>query len=138
MKRLLWLDDIRDPFSTEVDWLSCSPIGRNIDVIWVKSYFEFVDWINKNGLPDAVSFDHDLGKFTEIELLNQGVSKKEARKRKGEEKNGYDCAKWLVEYCMDKDIDIPIFNTHSSNPSGSENIISLLNNYHKFYQIDHE
>jgi hypothetical protein len=81
MKKLLWLDDIRCPFvGTWVD--DFSPINtNNIVVEWVKSYSEFVNWINKNGLPDAICFDHDLGKLQD-----------------GTELNGYDCAKWLVEY----------------------------------------
>lgn len=133
MRRLLWLDDMRCPFNgTWVD--DYSPINTdNIVVDWVKSYFEFVNWIKKNGLPDAICFDHDLGKLTENELLAQGYSKKEARKAKGEEKNGYDCAKWLVEYCMDHEVDVPAFNVHSSNPAGKQNIMSYLDGYHKSF-----
>ena len=133
MKKLLWLDDMRCPFNgTWVD--DYSPINtNNIVVEWVKSYFEFVNWIKKNGLPDAICFDHDLGKLTENELLAKGYSKKEARKAKSEEKNGYDCAKWLVEYCMDHEVDVPAFNVHSSNPAGKQNIMSYLDGYHKSF-----
>lgn len=133
MKKLLWLDDMRCPFNGT--WIDVySPINTdNIVVEWVKSYYEFTKWIEKNGLPDAICFDHDLGKLTENELLVQGYSKKEARKTKSDEKNGYDCAKWLVDYCMDKNIDVPPFNVHSSNPAGKENIMSYLNNYHNFF-----
>ena len=59
MKKLLWLDDVRNPF--ENDWLNFSPIGKNVEVHWVKSYDEFIKWITDNGVPDAVCFDHDLG-----------------------------------------------------------------------------
>ena len=41
MKKLLWLDDCRDPFESP-DWLIFSPIGRNVEVTWCKSYDEFV------------------------------------------------------------------------------------------------
>lgn len=132
---LLWLDDIRDPMDTQVDWLGLySPIGKYEPyVVWVKSYDEFVRFITTNGLPDAICFDHDLGKATEKELLSNGCSKEEARRRKGEEKNGFDCAKWLVGYCIDNGLDVPKYGMQTSNPVGRENIQSLLDQYHDFY-----
>ncbi len=105
LKRLLWLDDYRNPL--ENDWLVFSPIGRDVEVSWVKSYQEFVSWVHLNGLPDGVCFDHDLG----------------------EEKTGYDAAKWLVEYCLDYNLDLPKWNIQSSNPVGKENIECLLENF---------
>lgn len=118
MARLLWLDDMRCPFvGTWVD--DYSPINtNNIVVDWVKSYKEFVDWITVNGLPDAICFDHDLGKMPN-----------------GKELNGYDCAKWLVEYCMDHECDIPKYNVHSSNPAGKDNIVGYLESYHKSFYL---
>ena len=106
-KKLLWLDDYRNPY--ENDWLIFSPIGRDVEVIWLKSYNEFIEYIEQNGMPDGICFDHDLG----------------------EENTGYDCAKWLVEYCMDNGLSIPKWNVQSSNPVGKENINSLLNNFLK-------
>jgi hypothetical protein len=46
MKKL-YLDDIRTPKT------------KGWDI--VRSYDEFVKWIEENGLPDKLSFDHDLG-----------------------------------------------------------------------------
>ena len=107
MKRLLWLDDRRNPF--EGDWLKFSPIEKPFDTIWIKSYSEFVKWIKQNGLPDGICFDNDLG-------LDENP-----------EKTGYDCAKWLVEYCLDNGIrEIPKWNTQSSNPAGRDNINGLF------------
>ena len=59
MKTLLWLDDIRDPNTN--DWLNFSCLPQPIKVTWVKTYEEFIEFINTNGLPDGVNFDHDLG-----------------------------------------------------------------------------
>jgi len=135
---LLWLDDIRDPMDTKVDWLGrFSPIGRYPYVVWVKSYDEFVAFITNNGLPDGICFDHDLGKETESELLRKGYSKKDARRLKKEEKTGYDCAKWLIEYCLDRDINIPPYGLQTSNEAGKENIDCLLSNYKKMYERTH-
>jgi len=128
---LLWLDDCRNPFDQEIDWMVFSPIGRDVETVWVKSYYEFINYITNNGLPDGICFDHDLGKLTEMELLKQGYSKAEARKRKNEEKSGYDCVNWLIEYCLDHKCDFPPANFQSANPVGRENMITKINNFKK-------
>lgn len=73
----------------------------------VRSYAAFIAYITAYGLPDFISFDHDLGL--------------------GE--SGYDCAKWLVNYCLDNDLRLPGFAVHSQNPVGKENISMLLLNF---------
>ena len=73
----------------------------------VYNYADFVEYITQNGLPDFISFDHDLG----------------------EDESGYDCAKYLVEYCIEHNLPLPKFSVHSQNPVGKENIERLLNNF---------
>ena len=131
MKTLLWLDDIRNPF--EDDWLVFSPITPD-QVTWVKSYQEFTEYILNNGLPDAICFDHDLGMPVALKARAKGKSKRESRKLKQEEKTGYDCAKWLVNYCIDHNKPVPLYNIQSANPTGKENIDMYLKNYIKNYQ----
>jgi len=48
-----------------------------------------------------------------------------------DEKTGMDCAKWLVEYCLDSNLQLPEYTIQSANPVGKENITSLLENYKK-------
>ena len=109
MKTLLWLDDIRNPLTG--DWLMSYAAEWAYDksnkVVWVKTFREFVLWITAYGLPDKICFDNDLG----------------------EVKEGYDCAKWLVEYCMDGDLDLPNYSIQSGNTVAVDNIRSLLANY---------
>jgi hypothetical protein len=119
MKTLLWVDDIRNP--RDFPWFYFSPIGKdNVNVVWVKNFQETKDWIYENGLPDAVSFDHDLGDYI--------IENDEKR-----ELTGLDCAKMMVQYCLDNALDVPKFNSHSSNPYGRDAIINYLENYHKFF-----
>ena len=125
---LLWLDDIRDPL--EDNWLVFSPITPT-EVVWVKSYQAFVDWIIENGLPEAICFDHDLGMEVALAARAKGVSKRKSRLLKQEEKTGYDCAKWLVEYCMKKGVKHPPYMVHSMNPVGKLNIESYIESYNK-------
>ena len=106
MKKL-FLDDIR-----EVEWIYGTELAKEYKI--VRSYYEFVDFIQKNGLPDFISFDNDLG-------LNQN----------GEVAlDGYAAAKWLV-YESGLDLTNLKFNVHSANPVAAEQIRGLLNNYLK-------
>lgn len=82
--------------------------------IIVRSYQDFISHISNNGAPYLISFDHDLG-------LNEH----------GEEYNGYDCAKWLCDYCYDSGLPLPNWNIHSANSVGFDNINFVLNNYKK-------
>ena len=113
MKKLLWLDDLRDPLDKNADWLNYSPIGKEVEVIWVKSTTEFQKWIMENGLPDGICFDHDLGEATA---------------------SGYDCAKWLVDYCLEREFLPPIWACQSANPVGRENINKLLLAFIKYFK----
>lgn len=111
---LIWLDDLRNPF--ENDWLKYSPINEPYEVIWLKSYNEFTYWILENDLPNAICFDHDLG------IDETG------------ENNGYDCAKWLVDYCLDNNKQLPLWNIQSANPVGKDNIDGVLRSYKKYFE----
>lgn len=107
MKKL-YLDDIRIPKTD----------GWDI----VRSHKEFVEWITINGIPDEISFDHDLADIhynpsTQV----QGF--------KYHEETGYDSAKWLCQYCWDNGIPLPKWNVHSANPVGRDNINNLLRNF---------
>ena len=99
-KILIWLDDLRNPNDPQwKTWLDMwSPIGRTgVDIVWLKSFKELKLYLLCNLWPDAICFDHDLGDVVD------------------NEKTGYDCAKYLVQFCMDNDLDIPKFGIQSSN-----------------------
>jgi len=112
---LLWLDDVRDPF--EDDWLNFSCLDGNYNVVWVKNYEEFTLWVRDNGLPDGINFDHDLADehYTPKQYWSDY-----------KEKTGLDCAKWLVDYCMDYSVELPRWYSHSANPVGRDNINAYL------------
>ena len=117
-KKILWLDDYRNPN----DWMDyvkmvCPIMVKEpCTIVWVKSYDEFVEYITNRGLPDAIGFDHDLA--------DEGSS----------EKTGYDAAKFLVDYCLENNTDLPEFGSQSANPAGRENILNLLNNFIRYVQ----
>ena len=96
------------------------------DWVIVRNYEEFVDEVSKNGLPDYVSFDHDLADIS----YSNGKSSWSYR-----EKTGYDCAKWLVDFCYDSGFNLPAFQVHSANTVGKKNIQVYLKNAKKHLNI---
>ena len=118
----LFLDDVRIP--THVTWVDF-PRDQHYSV--VRNYQEFVDLITLRGLPKFVCYDHDLSDCHYGDGLNgRGIDYD-----KYQEKTGYDCAKWLVDYCMNKAIKHPPYVVHSMNPVGKQNIISYVESYNK-------
>ena len=98
----LYLDDIRYPDD------STYIIARTVE--------EAQQLIEQYGVPEYISFDHDLGMDEMGNIL----------------KTGYDLAKWLVEMDMDGVITLPksfTFEVHSQNPVGAENIRAYLSSY---------
>jgi hypothetical protein len=125
MKKL-FLDDIRQP----KDAVNLVPSHLNKmywDEDWhvVKDYKEFVKWISFYGVPDLISFDHDLADIHyEVDYNDWELSSDQL----GVEETGLDCAKWLVDYCFDNGHKLPEYIVHSANPAGRKNIQSYLDN----------
>ncbi len=125
----LWLDDARDPAT----W-----VNHDGDVVWVKSYDEFTTWITDNGLPDIVSFDHDLGVEHYEDIFGQmsmGIENAVPHYEVYTEKTGLDAAKWLAEYCNTHRLFLPTYRIHSHNRVGAENIETYLRNAKYHYDI---
>lgn len=107
MKKL-FLDDIRT-----VDMIYDKSVVKEFDV--VRSFADFVNYIQKNGLPDFISFDNDLGLDENNEIAP----------------DGYAAAKWLV-YESGLELRNLKFRVHSANPVAAEQIRGLLKNYLKY------
>ena len=121
----LFLDDARQV--KDVKWLEM-PLGP---WIVVKNYKEFGEYITKNGLPVFVSFDHDLADEHYRHSMYNPDKHYTNYYTNGtfKEKTGYDCARWLIAYCQNHELDFPLYQVHSMNPIGKENIISLIEAY---------
>lgn len=120
----LFLDDERAP--RDVKWVELPPANWVI----VRSYDAFVKTIEEKGVPEFVTFDHDLGPKAYAEYTwahsNKNVNRGKFNYETLGEKTGFDCAKWFVQYCLDNNKKIPDYQVHSMNPIGKENIISLI------------
>ena len=95
----LFLDDCRSLIDNEI--------------IVVRSYEEFVNKIETCGLPESISFDHDLGL----------------------DKSGADCAHWLVNYCIKNKKSLPLWSIHSGNMIGAANIRSIFLTFEKYFDF---
>ena len=113
----LFLDDIRYPPDNHYpdegnDWI----IARNMDdAIWC---------VKNKGIPEWISFDHDLADDHYI------IGQKH-------EKTGYDFAKWFCDYVMDNKKKLPYgfgYTIHSMNPVGAANIDHYMHNFMVHYK----
>jgi hypothetical protein len=124
LRKALYLDDVRTPTTTLPGY---EP--------WhvVRNYDEFVSWITEHGIPDLISFDHDLAKEHMDDYFSQFHAQgyQYPDYSSYTEKTGLDCAKWLVEYCQDNNVAPKLVSVHSHNPVGTTNIQSLINGFKK-------
>lgn len=103
--KVIWLDDEREPYQFLYE--DCE--YKEEDITICKNYSQFVKTIEQEGLPELICFDHDLGG----------------------EKTGYDCAKFVVDYCQKNKSKLPDWYIQSANIVGKMNIAGLLKCYKK-------
>jgi hypothetical protein len=116
----LFLDDVR---SAEMVFMNTiDPIYENNNE-WeiVRSFNEFVSYIEEKGLPEFISFDHDLD-YDHYKHENQ----QDIDYDKMEIKSGFHAAQWLVNYCVDNKMKLPNYKVHSMNVAGKRNIERIL------------
>lgn len=121
----LFLDDKRNPNDI---WNHLkSPEYAVYNWIIVKDYNSFIDTIQDNGIPLRISFDHNL---SDEHILESNTKKIPYDSYKV--KTGYDCALWLIEFCLDYEIPLPKYKVHAEKGIGKKNIENLLDNFDKY------
>lgn len=97
----LYIDDIRDPVSP--GW------------VVARSSKEAIDHVKEYGVPNFISFDHDLGGTDTSRLF----------------------VNWLVDQLIDETVTLPEdfqFSVHSANPVGSIWISETMTNVVKHFK----
>jgi len=132
MKTLLYLDDKRNPKKqTHID---TSSFGK---VIWAKGYVDFVNWIYIHGLPDSISFDHDLSpEHYAPEEHWVGTYRIWRDENLTLFPTGLTCARFLVRYCTKYKCELPTWTVHSLNPIGAYEIVLELMTYAEEFYIE--
>jgi hypothetical protein len=97
----------------------------------VKNYEEFVEYIESYGIPELISLDHDLHlEHTNYFFDNGGfLETPDPLYANFKFKTGYDCAKYLIDYCNKTGKNLNTIIVHSQNPKGQINIYNLVTNY---------
>lgn len=109
----IFLDDERIP--TDVTWGEPIPFFISTEWVVVRSFDEFRTLLESlTEAPTYISFDHDLG-------FGHGIPDLET-------KNGYDCAKYYVDKCIEQGWKVGDYGVHSLNPVGAKNIAAYLEN----------
>ena len=121
----LFLDDIRNP---EDHYFKDNLIYEELDWIIIRNYEDFITYIEHKGIPNIISFDHDLGFDLFLEKDYEDYDP-------ATEKTGADCARLLINYCLDNNLPVTErIYIHSQNPVGAANIQSLFETYKKLYE----
>ena len=115
MSYRLFLDDER--FPRQVTWVLL-PTNFDPDWVIVRTYDQFVEHITKNGLPEFIAFDHDLG------LLPDGT-----------EDRSTDVLKWLDTAGYVEAFPPPKYAVHSDNPEGAKSIHAFMQSWAKFWRV---
>jgi hypothetical protein len=125
----LFLDDFRHPY--DVANYTGNPVyGNKTSWVIVRNYDEFVKCIEERGLPEKISFDHDLADvhYDAQDHVDQDYYDL------CEEKTGYHCAQWMINYCLDRGEKLPpVILIHSMNIVGARNIESLFKTFKKVH-----
>ena len=98
MLMFIWLDDER-----RMPIVNCKKDDIKYHAHNYNECIEAIQNAQKNNMEIWIHFDHDLG----------------------EEKTGYDVAKYILE----NQIELKQFSVHSRNPVGANNIYKLLTHY---------
>lgn len=98
----------------------------------VRSYDEFTQYIEKNGVPDIISFDHDLG-LEHYPIFEENPSAMTIPYETYKEKTGYHCAQWLIQ----RGILPSKYFVHSMNPVGKKNIEFIMSAAYKHTNQEH-
>lgn len=131
MKTALYLDDVRTPLAD---------LPNHAPWVVVRNYNEFTEYVILHGVPDFVSFDHDLAPEHMNDYFNQVAQQgyQHPKYDEYEEKTGLDCAKFLVDYCQNNKVELKRCAVHSHNPVGAANIQSFLNGFKKHMSWDQD
>jgi len=133
----LFLDDERFPDqSFGDDFMSAYDLTGNkkyflLDWVIVRNFGDFVKTIEENGLPEVISFDHDLKgdhyyHYRMFTLLTGWIDYTVV------EGTGFQAAKWLTNYLMNNNLECPEILIHTQNTVGAKNIKKEFENFEKW------
>lgn len=126
----LFLDDVRQPSSAWMNYFR--QVSYDLyEWVVVRNYSEFCQTIDTLGIPDFVSYDHDLAESHYDHSMFESIEAYEKQISGSQEKTGLECAQYLLEKLSMKEKEHPRYVVHSQNPVGRQriqNCIEYFNN----------
>ena len=122
LKVALYLDDVRTP--THI-------LPGYMPWIVVRNFKEFASFIMLNGIPDFISFDHDLhpSHYAPMQYWD-GDYELWACNQKFVTETGLDCVKWLILWCESHpELEIKDASIHSMNTVRAHLMRTNINGY---------
>lgn len=139
--RMLYLDDFRNPIDSYHTMKDTIYLSGKWNI--VRNYNEFKQYIEDNGIPDIVSFDHDLADehYTPAEYWDHYEASEEYQNQRYpeyKEKTGYDCLMFLLEHVLNPDARvniIPSILIHTANPVGRDKMKAAINSFNRYIDM---
>ena len=129
-RKCLFLDDVREVkdaylYDDGKTLEDASGIARGHWEI-VRSYDEFVQWVQKNGVPDVVSFDVDLCEDHMKYYMQKARIDNYWDHVFFKVKCGVHCAEYLLDFCENTPTPFPKWFIHSANHFGRDELRKIL------------
>ena len=130
MSYKLFLDDFRQPrdaqLSGSTQMLLEASETDGSDWLVVRTYDDFIKTIEDKGMPEMISFDHDLTP-THMKIYMQSADRNSLNYNAiGMDKTGYHCAMVFEECWMEMDKPKVKVYIHTANHIGARNIKQVL------------
>ena len=124
----LFLDDQRNPEDAYLDDSHVLLVDKSRinDWVIVRNYEAFVSTIEKRGMPDRVSFDHDLAIEHIRYFIEHTLTTGYIEYENFSIKTGKHCADYLVSKIFEIDYPGPICYIHTANHIGRKEIRKSL------------
>jgi hypothetical protein len=141
----LFLDDVRqvkDAFIIgNFDFKSLEEASSINNWCWdiVRNYDQFVKYVEENGIPHTVSFDHDLSQEAVEHYMKEARLTGVFEYGNLKDKTGLHCALYLLDKCIKEKKPFPKYYIHSANEIGRNNIkkeIEEFTNRYPFLKND--
>ena len=119
-KSYLLLDDVRFAkdcvVSTDTSARKLLDVSKTQITDWVvvRTLKGFYNYIDRNGMPDVISFDNDLDSY-DYQKYADAVNGKHTYVYETEKGNGIEAFRYVVNYCEKNDIELPKIYVHSAN-----------------------
>jgi len=116
--------ELRDVFQDHEDRLQ---ISEAYDILFIRTFRAFMDWITSNPLPKRISFDYQLGNPPFVQMHYDQYELYSLKELSDYSLlTGLEVVRWFIDYCEANNLKFPDYNCHSWNSFGKMRIFELI------------